>query len=236
MTSINYSIATTKLANQRTYLAYVRTGFVIAGVSGVFKKYWIAIFGLIMIIGSTVQYYLINEDLDGKKDITNDLFDNMPIIYVLLSVGVLYLQMKNLQRPEEIASSSTLTAGKTSAITAHSENPSSAATALAVSSPSPVSIHTDMPIAFKATSASFAPGLGRSRRPIMARSLPSTATSTTLWPPLALWVSLTCDRICFSSKPADAMVQALASSQDHVPTTIAFPCTTPFTPRPVSDT
>ena len=90
----NYSILNTKLANQRTYLAFVRTGFVIAGVAGVFKKNWIAFFGIIMIIGSTVQYYLINRDLNEKKNIMNDLFDNMAILYVLLSVGVLYIQMK----------------------------------------------------------------------------------------------------------------------------------------------
>ena len=51
-------------------------------------------FGMMMIIGSTIQYYLINQDLNDKQDITNDLFDNMAIIYVLLSVGVLYLQLK----------------------------------------------------------------------------------------------------------------------------------------------
>ena len=90
----DYAISNTKLANQRTYLAYVRTGFVIAGVAGVFKKYWIAFFGMLMILGSTVQYYLINRDLNEKKNITNDLFDNMAILYVLLSVGVLYIQMK----------------------------------------------------------------------------------------------------------------------------------------------
>ena len=90
----DYVIANTKMANQRTYLAYVRTGFVIAGVAGVFKKNWIAFFGMIMIIGSTIQYYLINRDLDGEKKITKDLFDNMAILYVLLSVGVLYIQMK----------------------------------------------------------------------------------------------------------------------------------------------
>jgi len=94
MAKIDYSIATTKLANQRTYLSYVRTGFVIAGVAGIFKKIWIAMFGMMMIIGSTIQYYLINQDLNDKQDITNDLFDNMAIIYVLLSVGVLYLQLK----------------------------------------------------------------------------------------------------------------------------------------------
>ena len=90
----DYAIANTKMANQRTYLAFVRTGFVIAGVAGVFKKNWIAFFGIIMIIGSTVQYYLINRDLNEKKNIMNDLFDNMAILYVLLSVGVLYIQMK----------------------------------------------------------------------------------------------------------------------------------------------
>jgi uncharacterized membrane protein YidH (DUF202 family) len=94
MSKIDYSIATTKLANQRTYLAYVRTGFVIAGVAGIFKKIWIAMLGVVMIIGSTFQYYLINQDLNEKQDITNDLFDNMAIFYVLLSVGVLYLQLK----------------------------------------------------------------------------------------------------------------------------------------------
>ena len=94
MTKVDYSIATTKLANQRTYLSYVRTGFVVAGVAGIFKKLWIAMFGIVMIIGSTFQYYFINQDLNDKQDITNDLFDNMAIIYVLLSVGVLYLQLK----------------------------------------------------------------------------------------------------------------------------------------------
>ena len=94
LSSVDYTIANSKMANQRTYLAYVRTGFVIAGVAGVFKKKWIAVFGIIMILGSTIQYYLINRDLDNKKKMNKDLFDNMAIIYVLLSVGVLYLQMK----------------------------------------------------------------------------------------------------------------------------------------------
>ena len=42
----------TKLANQRTYLAYMRTGFTIATIAGIFKKMWIILFGIIMIIGS----------------------------------------------------------------------------------------------------------------------------------------------------------------------------------------
>ena len=88
------AVTKTKMANQRTYLAYVRTGFVIAGVAGIFKKKWIALFGIIMILGSTFQYYLINKALDNQKILRHEVFDNMPILYVVLSVGALYLQMK----------------------------------------------------------------------------------------------------------------------------------------------
>jgi hypothetical protein len=94
MNKIDLSIYNTKLANQRTYLAYVRTGFVIAGVAGIFKKKWIAFFGLIMIILSTYQYYLLNDDLNNRREFKNDFYDNMPIIYVILSAGALYLQIQ----------------------------------------------------------------------------------------------------------------------------------------------
>ena len=50
------AIQRTKLANQRTYLAYMRTGFGIASIAGSFQKIWIAAFGIIMIVGSLLQY------------------------------------------------------------------------------------------------------------------------------------------------------------------------------------
>ena len=86
------AIQRTKLANQRTYLAYMRTGFIIAALAGTFKKYWIALFGIIMIFGSSLQYILINNQLSKKVLFTNESFDYIPIIYVILSLGALYLQ------------------------------------------------------------------------------------------------------------------------------------------------
>ena len=86
------AIQRTKLANQRTYLAYMRTGFIIAGIAGTFKKYWIALFGIIMIIGSLLQYYIINKKLNQKNNTTDEGLDLMPIIYVVLSIGALHLQ------------------------------------------------------------------------------------------------------------------------------------------------
>ena len=90
----NLAIRRTKLANQRTYLAYMRTGFVISGFAGVFKKYWIAVFGIIMIIISSLQYFLINQQLNEKTYTNNKIFNYIPILYVLLSIGSLYLQFK----------------------------------------------------------------------------------------------------------------------------------------------
>lgn len=86
------AIKRTKLANQRTYLAYMRTGFSIASIAGSFKKMWIAAFGIIMIIGSLLQYLFINYNLNSNKDPNNKYLDLIPIIYVLLSLGALYLQ------------------------------------------------------------------------------------------------------------------------------------------------
>ena len=51
ISSNDLAIKRTKMANQRTYLAYMRTGFGIASLAGAFKKMWIAAFGIIMKIG-----------------------------------------------------------------------------------------------------------------------------------------------------------------------------------------
>jgi len=88
------AIQRTKFANQRTYLAYMRTGFGIAAIAGNFKKTWIMLFGLVMIIGSTIQYILVNQSLQAKNDPKNYKLDGLPLIYVVLSLGALYLQYK----------------------------------------------------------------------------------------------------------------------------------------------
>ena len=84
----------TKLASQRTYLAYMRTGFSISAIAGSFKKYYIAIFGLRMIILSTAQYYLILQSINNNKKINFDIH-SVPMIYVVLSIIILYLQFYN---------------------------------------------------------------------------------------------------------------------------------------------
>jgi len=86
------AIKRTKLSNQRTYLSYMRTGFGIASITGSFKKYWIVLFALVMIVGSSIQYLIVNNHLEQIKNPNNHILDMFPIVYVVLSVGTLYLQ------------------------------------------------------------------------------------------------------------------------------------------------
>ena len=95
ITSNELALKRTKLANQRTYLSYMRTGFAIASIAGVFKKSWIVIFGIVMIIFSSIQYMYLNYTLTNNLNISNKFMDMVPVIYVFLSIGTLYLQFNN---------------------------------------------------------------------------------------------------------------------------------------------
>ena len=82
----------TKLANQRTYLAYMRTGLGIASVAGTFKKKWFVALGLLMIFINILQYMYINNQLSEGKDPNHYIIDIIPLVYGILSVTALYLQ------------------------------------------------------------------------------------------------------------------------------------------------
>ena len=58
------SIQRTKMANLNTYLSYIRTGFAISAIAGNLKKIYIFLFGIIIILVSTYQYWYINDKLE----------------------------------------------------------------------------------------------------------------------------------------------------------------------------
>ena len=85
-----YAKQRTFLANQRTYLAYMRTGFAISAIAGKFDQMWIALFGIIMILTSSIQYYNITYNLRQNNNIIYNEY--LPLGYAPLSIIVLYLQ------------------------------------------------------------------------------------------------------------------------------------------------
>jgi uncharacterized membrane protein YidH (DUF202 family) len=94
ITSNQLAILRTKLANQRTYLAYLRTGLAVAALGGYFKYIYIFILGLIMMVVSFIQYYLITKNMNEENLKPNIYLDYLPLIYIIISFIAFYLQYK----------------------------------------------------------------------------------------------------------------------------------------------
>ena len=92
MSDDDLSKSRTKLSNQRTYLAYMRTGFAISSIAGIFKQWWIMGFGVFMIITSLFQYYAINKEINKGVNPDNRIFNMLPIIYTILAIGTFLFQ------------------------------------------------------------------------------------------------------------------------------------------------
>lgn len=93
----DYSKLRTRLSNQRTYLAYMRTGFVISAIGGAMTKgnirITIFLFGLILIILSSIQYGIIIYDIENDN-YHSIITDYVIFIFVILSLGILYFNYK----------------------------------------------------------------------------------------------------------------------------------------------
>ena len=95
ISSYELVVEQTKLANQRTYLAYMRTGFVVAGIAAAYDKKWVVAFGVFMIFGSIFQYVYINNSLNIHEKLRTEHHDFIPLIYFVLSVGVIAVTVKS---------------------------------------------------------------------------------------------------------------------------------------------
>ena len=87
MSGSNVALSRTKMANHRTYLAYMRTALAVAGIAGIFRKLWIALFGVVMAIGSTIQYAIVNVRLDEGRSASTPVLDYLPVGYAALAVA-----------------------------------------------------------------------------------------------------------------------------------------------------
>jgi uncharacterized membrane protein YidH (DUF202 family) len=94
--SNNLAILRTKLANQRTYMAFVRTGAVIAAAAGSFKSPKIILIAILLIIASTWQYFLVNKNVVQEEMVISDFVDYLPYGFVFFSTLVLWFNYSKL--------------------------------------------------------------------------------------------------------------------------------------------
>ena len=97
--SLQNSILTTRLSNQRTYASFMTTGLALASIAYALQKPIFTLLGIAMIIISTVQYYRIEYNLNHKLYKDNTLFYIFPIILtglIFLTFVLEYLKTNKL--------------------------------------------------------------------------------------------------------------------------------------------
>ena len=97
--SLQNSILTTRLSNQRTYASFMTTGLALASIAYALHKPIFTLLGIAMIIISTGQYYRIEYNLNHKLYKDNTLFYIFPMVItglIFLTFVLEYLKTKNL--------------------------------------------------------------------------------------------------------------------------------------------
>jgi uncharacterized membrane protein YidH (DUF202 family) len=97
--SLQNSILTTRLSNQRTYASFMTTGLALASIAYALQKPIFTLLGIAMIIISTFQYYRIEYNLNHKLYKDNTLFYIFPMVItglIFLTFVLEYLKTKNL--------------------------------------------------------------------------------------------------------------------------------------------
>ena len=78
----------TLLANERTYLSYIRTGFATTLLAVTIKNDIVIIIGTILILFGLYQYYTIATNLENNEIIYPN--KNIPIIFSISGIMIVY--------------------------------------------------------------------------------------------------------------------------------------------------
>jgi uncharacterized membrane protein YidH (DUF202 family) len=95
--SFKLAIMNSKLSNERTYMAYMRTGLAIAAIALPFKRFRLVAIGILMIIIGTIEYYYIIYILDQPNLLDYKEFRYFPFIITVFILLVLYMEIKDLK-------------------------------------------------------------------------------------------------------------------------------------------
>ena len=96
--SLAYSIMQVRLSNQRTYLSYTTVGLGTATFAFTFKKYWIFFLGILIMLMSTIQYYLIEYRLDNGVSVDTNFIHYFPSIITGTVIIIFMIESLTLRK------------------------------------------------------------------------------------------------------------------------------------------
>jgi len=94
---LKLAIMNSKLSNERTYMAYIRTGLAIAAIALPFKKYKLVALGILMILIGTIEYYYVRYLLNLKTLTVYNDFTYVPLFISVSVLIVLYMEIKEFK-------------------------------------------------------------------------------------------------------------------------------------------
>lgn len=86
-----------KLSNLNTYLAYMRTGLAIAVIAFTFKKFWICILGIGLIIYGTFEYYYTDYLVENNYILNTKYFYYSPVFLTLSIIIVFVIETEEIK-------------------------------------------------------------------------------------------------------------------------------------------
>lgn len=94
---VTSNLISTLLSNERTYLAYMRTGLSLVVLAIPFKRYYIILIGILIIILSTIKYYLVSYYID-KEDyrVVVDYLNYLPALLTVIFLFIFFKEYKNV--------------------------------------------------------------------------------------------------------------------------------------------
>jgi len=95
---LKLSIMDSKLSNERTYMAYIRTGLAIAAIALPFKKFKLVALGILMIFIGTIEYYYVRYLLNYTTLPDYKDFTYVPLIISVSILIVLYMEIRDLKK------------------------------------------------------------------------------------------------------------------------------------------
>ena len=81
-----------KLANTRMNLLYIQVGFAMITFAGIYKKKYILLFGLTILLGACIKYILINNMIDNNDYYNSFLIDYLSLLIIPFGLVVIYLE------------------------------------------------------------------------------------------------------------------------------------------------
>ena len=95
--STQLSVYRTQLANENTYMDYIRTGVAIVAFAIPFRKYYIILLGVLLILISTLEYYYVGYHLDRREEFDMGIFELVPVFTTVIILIIFYKESENIR-------------------------------------------------------------------------------------------------------------------------------------------